>query len=75
MLVWSAYQLHSLRESSGLLTTAFKAVLYILVGGPIFPSLMFIWERDERVIKALELESRKQEGQRNGKARLKARQS
>jgi hypothetical protein len=70
MLVWSAYQLHSTRGASGILSTIVKSAFYILVGGPIFPALMFIWERDERVIKTLELERRKE---RNGKTRLKVR--
>lgn len=52
LLVWSAYQLYAIRR--GTLGIVFKALFYLLVGGPIFPSLMLLWERDETALRTLE---------------------
>lgn len=50
MFIWAAYHRYRVQSSSSVLIIAMKAFLYALVGGPIFPALMFIWERDEIVL-------------------------
>lgn len=55
MLVWSVYQLRAVRGADTLPTISVKALIYALLGGPIFPSLMLLWERDEMALKSLEL--------------------
>ena len=53
MLIWSAYQRHQMPRPTGTLMLGAKAAFYILVGGPIFPALIFIWERDEVALDAI----------------------
>ncbi|KAH6986515.1 hypothetical protein BKA56DRAFT_479769 [Ilyonectria sp. MPI-CAGE-AT-0026] len=55
MLIWAAYQLHTVQRPSSVIATSLKAVLWTLVGGPIFPALVFLWERDKIVLDRLEL--------------------
>ncbi|VUC25658.1 unnamed protein product [Clonostachys rosea] len=55
MLVWSGYQLYAVQGSRSVASTGLKAVKWALVGGPIFPALMFLWERDGIVMDKLEL--------------------
>jgi hypothetical protein len=50
MLIWATYHRYKVQSSSSVLILTIKALLYSLVGGPIFPALMFIWERDEIVL-------------------------
>ncbi|KAH7161772.1 hypothetical protein EDB81DRAFT_785516 [Dactylonectria macrodidyma] len=55
MLVWSGYQLYAVRGSPSVTVMGLKAVKWALVGGPIFPALMLLWERDDIVMDKLEL--------------------
>jgi hypothetical protein len=50
MLLWASYHRYRVQSSPSVSTLTIKALLYALVGGPIFPALMFIWERDEIVL-------------------------
>jgi hypothetical protein len=50
MFIWATYHRYRVQSSSSGLILTIKALLYALVGGPIFPALMFIWERDEIVL-------------------------
>lgn len=59
MIVWSGYQLSVAQKAPNVMVTVFRVVLLVLIGGPIFPALMFLWKRDDLVIKALPA-SRKQ---------------
>ncbi|CAF3546811.1 unnamed protein product [Fusarium graminearum] len=59
MIAWSSYQLSVAQKAPNVMVTVFRVVLMVLIGGPIFPALMFLWKRDDLVIKALPA-SRKQ---------------
>jgi hypothetical protein len=50
MLIWATYHRYRVQSSSSVLILIMKALSYALMGGPIFPALMFIWERDEIVL-------------------------
>jgi hypothetical protein len=55
MLIWSGYQLYAVQGSPSVMAMGPKAVKWALLGGPIFPALMFLWERDDIVMDKLEL--------------------
>jgi hypothetical protein len=55
MLVWSVYQLCAVHGADTLHIISVEALIYTLLGGPIFPSLMLLWERDEMILHSLEL--------------------
>ncbi|CAH0052248.1 unnamed protein product [Clonostachys solani] len=55
MLVWSGYQLYAVQGSPSVMAMGQEALKWALVGGPIFPALMFLWERDDIVMDKLEL--------------------
>ncbi|KAH7129849.1 hypothetical protein B0J13DRAFT_588109 [Dactylonectria estremocensis] len=57
MLFWASYQLYAVRGSTSVTKMGMKAVLWTLVGGPIFPALMLLWERDDIVMRRLEVAS------------------
>ncbi|KAF0636370.1 hypothetical protein FPSE5266_08421 [Fusarium pseudograminearum] len=59
MIVWSGYQLSVAQKAPSVMVTVFRVILLVLIGGPIFPALMFLWKRDDLVIKVLPA-SRKQ---------------
>ena len=50
MLIWATYHRYRVQSSSSVLTLTIKALVYASVGGPIFPALIFIWERDEIIL-------------------------
>jgi hypothetical protein len=50
MVIWATYHRYRVQSSSYGLIIIIKALFYTGVGGPIFPALMFIWERDEIVL-------------------------
>jgi hypothetical protein len=64
MLIWSAYQLHSIRGSPGIIAIGAKTLFFALVGGPIFPALMLLWERDDLALGEVERQHREH---KNGK--------
>ncbi|GKU22770.1 unnamed protein product [Fusarium langsethiae] len=49
-----------LTRAPNVIVTGIRAILLALVGGPIFPALMFLWERDDIVINKASPTSRKQ---------------
>lgn len=50
LFIWATYHRYRVQSSSSVLILTIKSLLYALMGGPIFPALMFIWERDEMVL-------------------------
>ncbi|KAL6915015.1 hypothetical protein ACHAP8_009365 [Fusarium lateritium] len=60
MIIWSAYQLSIAQRAPNVLVTGIRAMLLAVVGGPIFPALMFLWERDDMVTNKTLPTSRKQ---------------
>ncbi|OBS22952.1 hypothetical protein FPOA_09273 [Fusarium poae] len=60
MIIWSGYQLSVAQRAPNVMVTSIRAILLALVGGPIFPALMFLWERDDIVINKALPTSRKQ---------------
>ncbi|KAF4956030.1 hypothetical protein FSARC_11699 [Fusarium sarcochroum] len=54
MVIWSGYQLFSAQRAPSLTVLGIKAVWWALLGGPIFPALMLLWERDDIVMDRLE---------------------
>ena len=50
LFIWASFHRFRVQSSSSVLILTIKALLYALMGGPIFPALMFIWERDEMVL-------------------------
>jgi hypothetical protein len=60
MIIWSGYQLSAVKRAPNVMVTGIRAILLALIGGPIFPALMFLWERDDIVINKASPTSRKQ---------------
>ncbi|RGP78291.1 hypothetical protein FLONG3_3606 [Fusarium longipes] len=61
MIFWSGYQLYIAQRSPSVLVLVIRAILLALIGGPIFPALMFLWERDDNMMIKMNLStSRKQ---------------
>ncbi|KAM5369006.1 hypothetical protein ACJZ2D_009209 [Fusarium nematophilum] len=58
MVIWAAYQLHAVRKQLGITALLLKPFLWALVGGPIFPAVMLLWERDDMVLNSLEMSRR-----------------
>ncbi|RSL47092.1 hypothetical protein CEP54_013556 [Fusarium duplospermum] len=54
MVIWASYQLSIVRGSSSATARGLKTVLWGLIGGPIFPALMILWERDDVILSRLE---------------------
>lgn len=54
MIIWSGYQLHATRRSPSAVAIVVKAILLALVGGPIFPALILLWQRDDIVMSGRE---------------------
>ncbi|KAF5003171.1 hypothetical protein FDECE_10239 [Fusarium decemcellulare] len=54
MVIWASYQLSMARGSSSATARGLKVLLWTLVGGPIFPALMILWERDDIIMGRLE---------------------
>ncbi|UPK96286.1 hypothetical protein LCI18_007221 [Fusarium solani-melongenae] len=54
MVIWASYQLSIVSGSSSVMARGLKAALWGLVGGPIFPALMILWERDDIILGRLE---------------------
>ena len=50
MIIWSGYQLYAAQRAPSAVAIVVKATLLALVGGPIFPALMMLWERDDVVM-------------------------
>ncbi|KAG5659841.1 hypothetical protein KAF25_002400 [Fusarium avenaceum] len=50
MAIWSAYQLASAQRVATVVAIGIESVCWALLGGPIFPALMLLWERDELVM-------------------------
>ncbi|RBR21872.1 uncharacterized protein FIESC28_04715 [Fusarium coffeatum] len=50
MIIWSGYQLYATRRSPSAVAIVVKVILFTLVGGPIFPALMLLWQRDDIVM-------------------------
>ena len=50
MIVWSGYQLYTAQRAPSAAAIVVKATLLALVGGPIFPALMLLWQRDDIVM-------------------------
>ncbi|KAM0205679.1 hypothetical protein ACHAQD_009947 [Fusarium lateritium] len=55
MAIWSAYQLASAQRITTLMTIGIESACWALLGGPIFPALMLLWERDELVMGEMEI--------------------
>lgn len=69
MFVWATYQRCAVRGFSGNLSFLSKVLVNVAVGGPIFPALMFIWERDEIVLDTLESGFERQASAKTSRAR------
>lgn len=54
MVIWSTYQLMAAQRAPNLAITSMKVVFWALLGGPIFPALMLLWERDDIVMDRVE---------------------
>ncbi|RSL78474.1 hypothetical protein BHE90_010282 [Fusarium euwallaceae] len=54
MVIWASYHLSIVRGSSSTTARGLKALLWGLIGGPIFPALMILWERDDIILGRLE---------------------
>ncbi|KAM0354902.1 hypothetical protein ACHAPU_000739 [Fusarium lateritium] len=54
MAIWSGYQLYSAQKAPSLVRLSLKSVGWALLGGPIFPAVMLLWERDEMILNPLE---------------------
>jgi hypothetical protein len=54
MIIWSGYQLYAAQRVPSAVGIVVKAILLALVGGPVFPALMFLWERDDIVMSGTE---------------------
>lgn len=50
LLVWAAYQWQAVQETSRLAVMLFKMGFWAVVGGPLAPAIMFLWERDSVVL-------------------------
>jgi hypothetical protein len=50
MAIWSAYQLASAQRTTSVVAIGIESACWALLGGPIFPALMLLWERDELVM-------------------------
>lgn len=55
MIVWAGYQLTIVQRSPSIAAKAIKVMLLTCLGGPIFPALMLLWERDDIVMNRMEL--------------------
>ncbi|KPM40506.1 hypothetical protein AK830_g6039 [Neonectria ditissima] len=55
LIIWAAYHLKSTQESRGWVGIIRKALLWTIVGGPIAPAVMLLWERDAIVLDKLQL--------------------
>jgi hypothetical protein len=55
MAIWSAYQLASAQRTTSIVTIGIESACWALLGGPIFPALMLLWERDELVMGEMEI--------------------
>ncbi|KAF5667214.1 hypothetical protein FHETE_5917 [Fusarium heterosporum] len=54
MTIWSGYQLYSAQKAPSLVRIIFKSAGWALLGGPVFPAVMLLWERDEMILNPLE---------------------
>jgi hypothetical protein len=62
MIIWSGYQLFVAQRAPSVAVIGIRVMMLALVGGPIFPALMLLWERDDIVMSKMNLStSRKQE--------------
>ncbi|KAH7183446.1 uncharacterized protein B0J16DRAFT_345809 [Fusarium flagelliforme] len=59
MVIWSGYQLYAVQGAPSAVVIVVKAILMALVGGPIFPALMFLWKRDSIVMSRTEVTTAK----------------
>ncbi|KAF4998637.1 hypothetical protein FGRMN_2963 [Fusarium graminum] len=54
MAIWTGYQLYSAQKAPSLVRIGFKSLGWALLGGPILPAVMLLWERDEMILNPLE---------------------
>ncbi|KAI1068629.1 hypothetical protein LB507_006148 [Fusarium sp. FIESC RH6] len=61
MIIWSGYQLYAAQRAPSAVTIVVEATLLALVGGPIFPALMLLWDRDDIVMSGREVTTMKKQ--------------
>ncbi|KAJ4138611.1 hypothetical protein NW768_002461 [Fusarium equiseti] len=59
VVIWSGYQLYAVQRAPSAVAIVVKAILMALVGGPILPALMLLWERDSIVMNRTEVTTAK----------------
>ncbi|KAF4450375.1 hypothetical protein F53441_6499 [Fusarium austroafricanum] len=55
MAIWAGYQLYSAQRAPSRVVICFNTIWWTILGGPIFPALMLLWERDAVVLDRMEL--------------------
>lgn len=50
MTLWAAYLLLSAQKQFGLIGASVKICCRMLVGGPVAPAIIMLWQRDDAVL-------------------------
>ncbi|KAI3576285.1 hypothetical protein IWW34DRAFT_745995 [Fusarium oxysporum f. sp. albedinis] len=55
MAIWTGYQLYSAQRAPSRVVICFNTIWWTILGGPIYPALRHLWERDAMVLDRMEL--------------------